>query len=418
MDVLVAGGGIAGLTMALTCHEVGVPVKVFEAARELRPLGLGINLQPDAVRELVDLGLGSELASIAVETRELARVGPDGSDVWSAPRGLAAGYRWPQYSVHRGELEMLLYRTAVDRLGSDAITTGRRVTAYEHGLDAVHVELTASDGTTEGIDGSVLLGADGLHSAVRAQMFPGDGGPRWGGSVLWRGTSSSPPVRTGASFVVAGDPTQRFVVFPISQPDPSTGLQVQNWIAELAFDANRGWRRGDWNTRVSIDEFVGSFEGWTFDWLDVPDLIRHADQVFEYPMVDRDPVDHWVHGSVALLGDAAHAMYPVGSNGASQAIVDARVIGAMFVEHGVGRGALRAYEARLLASRSALVASNRRLGPGSILGIVDTDLGEDFGHLGTMSRDELAMFTADYNTVSAAAVDRLNTSASTITHVS
>ena len=199
-------------------------------------------------------------------------------------------------------------------------------------------------------------------------MFPGDGGPRWGGSVLWRGTSSGPPLRTSASFVVIGDPTQRFVVFPISEPDPSTGLQVHNWIAELAFDANRGWRRGDSNTRVTADEFVSSFEGWTFDWLDVPDLIRRADHVFEYPMVDRDPVDHWVHGSVALIGDAAHAMYPVGSNGASQAIVDARVIGAEFVRHGVGREALHAYEVRLLASRSALVLRNRRLGPGSISG--------------------------------------------------
>jgi 2-polyprenyl-6-methoxyphenol hydroxylase-like FAD-dependent oxidoreductase len=313
---------------------------------------------------------------------------------------------------------MLLYRAAIDRLGSGAITTGHRITGYEHGRDGVRVHCTMRDGTSERIDGSLLLGADGLHSAVRAQMFPGDGGPRWGGSVLWRGASSGTPLRTGGSFIVLGDPTQRFVVFPISEPDPSTGLQVQNWIAELAFDANRGWRRGDWNTQVTVDEFVGAFEGWTFDWLDVPDLIRRADHVFEYPMVDRDPVDHWVHGSVALIGDAAHAMYPVGSNGASQAIVDARVVGAKLVRHGVGREALHAYEARLLASRSALVLRNRRLGPGSILGVADADFDKDFGYLATMSPDELATFTADYHTVSAAAVDRLNTSASTITHVS
>lgn len=412
--MLVAGGGIAGLTMALTCHEVGVPVRVFEAARELRPLGLGINVQPNAVRELVDLGLGADLAGIAVETRELALARSDGSDVWSTRRGLDAGYHWPQYSVHRGELEMLLQRAVIDRLGSDAITTGHRVTHYEHGLDGVSIECTTSDGTSERIDGSILLGADGLHSAVRAQMFPGDGGPRWGGSVLWRGTSLSQPVRTGASFVVVGDPTRRFVVFPISEPDPATGLQVQNWIAELAFDANRGWRRGDWNTLVSVDEFIGSFEGWTFDWLDIPDLIRRADEVFEFPMVDRDPVDHWVHGSVALIGDAAHAMYPVGSNGASQAIVDARVVGAMFVEHGVGRSALHAYEAQLLASRSALVLRNRRLGPGSILGVADADFGEDFGYLATMSPDELARFAGEYHATSSAAIDRLNTTPSTI----
>ena len=415
MDVLVAGGGIAGLTMALTCHEIGEPVRVFEDARQIRPLGLGINLQPDAVREIIDLGLGAELADIAVETRELALFRPDGSDVWSTPRGLDAGYRWPQYSVHRGELEMLLYRAVVERLGADAIATGHQVAGYEHARDGVRILCNTRDGTSEHVNGSMLLGADGLHSTVRAQMFPGDGGPRWGGSVLWRGTSTSRPLRTGASFVVIGDPTQRFVVFPISEPDPSTGLQVHNWIAELAFDANRGWRRGDWNTRVTADEFVDSFEDWTFDWLDVPDLIRRADHVFEYPMVDRDPVDHWVHGSVALIGDAAHAMYPVGSNGASQAIVDARVVGAEFVRHGVGREALHAYEARMLASRSALVLRNRRLGPGSILGLTDADFDTDFGSLATMSPDELAAFTAEYDTVSATAIDRLNSSASTIT---
>ena len=174
------------------------------------------------------------------------------------------------------------------------------------------------------------------------------------------------------------------------------------------------WRRGDWNTRVPVDEFVDSFEGWTFDWLDVPDLIRRSDVVFEYPMVDRDPVGHWVHGSVALLGDAAHAMYPVGSNGASQAIVDARVMGAMFAEHGVGRTALYAYEARLLTVRSELVLRNRELGPGSVLGVADADFGAAFGHLETMSPDERERFTARYHALSAAAIERLNTAPPTI----
>jgi 2-polyprenyl-6-methoxyphenol hydroxylase-like FAD-dependent oxidoreductase len=414
MAVVVAGGGIAGLTMALTCHQVGVPVKVFEAAAELRPLGLGIILQPEAVRELFDLGLAAELESIGFETRELALIGRDGVDVWSEPRGRDAGYRWPQYAVHRGELEMLLYRAAVDRLGSDAIVTGRRVTHYEHVLEGIRVELTTNDGAVERSEGSVLLGADGLHSAVRAQMFPGDGGPRWGGSVLWRGKSLREPIRTGSSFIVVGDPLQRFVTFPISPVDPTTGLQVQNWIAEVAFDPNRGWRRGDWNTRVSSDEFIDSFEGWQFDWLDIPDLVRNADLVFEYPMVDRNPVDHWVHGSVALIGDAAHAMYPVGSNGASQAIVDARVLGAAFVEHGVNPEALRAYQFELLDTRSALVLQNRGLGPGSILGVLDENLSTGFGHLGELEPDELQRFIADYHAVSAAAVERLNTSPSSI----
>ena len=414
MDVLVAGGGVAGLTTALTCHQLGLSVKVFEAARELRPLGLGINVQPDAVRELFDLGLETELAAIGVETRELVLVGRDGVEVWSEPRGLDAGSRWPQYSVHRGELEMLLYRAVLDRLGPHAIATGHRVTRYEQALDGIKVEIATADDTIERAAGAVLLGADGLHSKVRAQMFPGDGGPRWGGSVLWRGTSLSPPIRTGASFVVIGDPAQRFVMFPISDPDPTTGLQSQNWIAELAFDPNRGWRRGDWNTRVLVEEFVGSFEEWQFEWIDVPGLIRSSVEVFEYPMVDRDPVDHWVHGSVALIGDAAHAMYPVGSNGASQAIVDARVLGAAFVEHGPSRAALHAYEAELLATRSALVLHSRGLGPASILGAVDGRVENAFSKPGDLAPTEVEQIVADYRKMSSAAIQRLNDSTSTI----
>ena len=237
------------------------------------------------------------------------------------------------------------------------------------------VELRSSDGTTERIETPVLLGADGLHSAVRSRMFPGEGDPRWGGAVLWRGSAPGPPLRDGASFLVVGNTNQRFVTFPISEPNPRTGLQLHNWIAELRFDPSRGWRRGDWNTRVEVDEFIADFEDWNFEWLDIPALIRRSEVVYEYPMVDRDPVDHWVHGSVALIGDAAHPMYPVGSNGASQAIVDARVLGAAFVEHGVGRDALHAYESALLSEMSALLLRNRGSGPVSVLGMIDEQRG-------------------------------------------
>ena len=414
MQLLVAGGGIAGLTMALTCHEIGVPVRVYESAPELRPFGLGINLQPNAVRELHDLGLADELAAIGVDTREVALVRRDGTDVWSETRGIEAGYRWPQYSVHRGELEMMLYRAAVERLGPDAIVTGHSVTGYEHSIGGVHVELRSSDGTTERIETPVLLGADGLHSAVRSRMFPGEGDPRWGGAVLWRGSAPGPPLRDGASFLVAGNTNQRFVTFPISEPDPRTGLQLHNWIAELRFDPSRGWRRGDWNTRVEVDEFIADFEDWNFEWLDIPALIRRSEVVYEYPMVDRDPVDHWVHGSVALIGDAAHPMYPVGSNGASQAIVDARVLGAAFVEHGVGRDALHAYESALLSEMSALLLRNRGSGPVSVLGMIDEQRGSLFGDAETISPDEVEQFITGYRTATAIATERLNEAPPTI----
>ena len=416
VEVLIAGGGIAGLTAALTCHQIGVAVRVYESVNELRPLGLGITLQPSAVRELYDVGLEDELASMGVPIREVAVVGRDGSDVWSEPRGLDGGCRWPQYSLHRGELEMMLYRAVVERLGADVVVTGHRVTHFEHSLSGgVHVELERSDGSSERIEASVLLACDGLHSAVRAQMFPGEGGPRWGGAVLWRGMAPARPVRDGASFVVVGNTDRRFVTFPITRADVATGMQTQNWIAELRFDPRRGWRRGDWNTRVEIDEFIADFEDWNFDWLDVPSLIRRSQEVFEYPMVDRDPVPHWVHGSVALLGDAAHAMYPVGSNGASQAIVDARVLGAAFVRHGIGRDALHAYEAALLDEMSSLVLRNRFTGPLSVLGMVDQRCPTVLGDVDDdSSTADVEQFIAGYRTAAYAATEVLNRASPTI----
>jgi 2-polyprenyl-6-methoxyphenol hydroxylase-like FAD-dependent oxidoreductase len=415
MEVLIAGGGIAGLTMALTCHEIGVPVRVCESAPKLGAFGLGINLQPNAVRELYDLGLEGGLATIGLPTQEWVLVGRNGEDIWTEPRGLDAGYHWPQYAVQRGDLEMMLYRAVVDRLGPDVVRTGCKVTGYVHAIDGVKVDLSNTDGGTETVEGQVLIGADGLHSAVRAQMFPGEGGPRWGGSVLWRGIAQGPPVRGGSSYVVIGSSKQRFVVFPVAAPDASTGLQMMNWAAEKAFDPSLGWRRGDWNTRVGIEEFIGDFEDWGLDWLDVPALIRNSAVVFEYPMVDRDPVGHWVHGSVALMGDAAHAMYPIGSNGASQAIVDARVLGAAFIEHGVGREALHSYESARLDDMSALVLRNHGAGPFSVLGVVDERCGGTFDDIdNVISQAEIDEIMADYRAAAGLAVDALNPAPPTV----
>ncbi|NNE12549.1 MAG: flavin-dependent oxidoreductase [Ilumatobacter sp.] len=421
--VLIAGGGIAGLTLALTCHQIGVPARVFESVRELGPLGVGINLQPNAVRELIDLGLGDALPSIGIEAREWALVGRNGNDVWSEPRGLAAGYRWPQYAVHRGELQMLLYRTVLERLGPDAVVTSRRVVGYETGDgvgDAVRVTLDRRDGAggTERLDGALLVACDGLHSAVRAQMYPGQGDPHWGGAVLWRGTALGRPIRSGSSFTLVGSLDQRFVHYPIGEVDPATGLQLQNWICEMTVDPDRPIE-SNWNAEVSVDTFLPAFEGWRFGWLDVPDLVRRAERVWEFPMVDRDPVDRWVDdeagGRVALAGDAAHVMYPVGSNGASQAIVDARVIGAKFVEHGVGPEALLAYEEALLDDISALVLRNRGAGPIALLGVVDERCGGVFDDIDdVMPRAEREAFMERYKAAAGFAKDALNAAPPTI----
>ncbi|MCM2355776.1 MAG: flavin-dependent oxidoreductase [Arenimonas sp.] len=414
--VLIAGGGIGGLALALTLHQIGVPCQVFEAVPRLQPLGVGINLQPNAVRELFDLGLdAAQLDTIGIQAREWALVGRNGKDVYSEPRGLLAGYRWPQYSVHRGQLQMLLYRAVCERMGEAVVRLGQRVTGYRHEGGRVVATLEARDGSRSEATGSLLVAADGLHSAVRAQMHPTQPPIHWGGAIMWRGTTPGVPIRSGASFVGLGSLRHRVVFYPISQPDPATGLATINWIAEITVDNSQGWTQGDWNRRVRVEDFIHHFEGWDYGWLDVPAMLRGASEVFEYPMIDRDPVPTWVDGRVALLGDAAHVMYPVGSNGASQAIVDARVLGAALVAHGLGPQALRAYDDRLCADISALVLRNRGAGPFGLLGLVDERCGGVFDAIDeVIPAAEREAFMARYKAAAGFAIETLNAAPPTI----
>ncbi|WP_413763216.1 flavin-dependent oxidoreductase [Variovorax sp. Varisp41] len=414
--VLIAGGGIGGLSLALTLHQIGVPCRVLEAVPALQPLGVGINLQPNAVRELHELGIGNDLLDrIGIQAREWALVGRNGNEVYAEPRGLRAGYRWPQYSLHRGELQMLLYRTALERLGPDAIQLGQRVTGYRNGEQGVTALVESRDGQRSEVEGRLLVAADGLHSAVRAQMHPRQPPIQWGGAIMWRGTTPGVPVRSGASFVGVGSLRHRVVLYPISPPDPATGLATINWIAEITVDNAEGWTQGDWNRRVELSDFAHHFEGWDFGWLDVPSMLRGAKEVFEYPMIDRDPVPTWVDGHVALLGDAAHVMYPVGSNGASQAIVDARVLGASMLSHGVTPAALRAYDERLCADISALVLRNRGAGPFGLLGLVDERCGGVFDDIEqVIPAAEREAYMARYKAAAGFAIETLNAAPSTI----
>jgi len=416
--VLIAGGGIGGLSVALTLHQIGVPCLVFESVQNLRPLGVGINLQPNAVRELYELGLGAgELDRIGLQTREWALVGLNGKQVYTEPRGLLAGYKWPQYSVHRGGLQMLLYATVVERLGADAIRTGMAVTGYRNHADGrgVSALIETRDGRRLEIEGSLLVGADGLHSAVRAQMHPNQPPIQWGGAIMWRGVTPGLPIRTGASFVGLGTHRHRVVFYPISHPDPVTGLAAINWIAEITVDNSGGWTTGDWNRQVEIESFIHHFEDWKYDWLDVPAMLRGADAVFEYPMIDRDPVPTWVDGSVVLLGDAAHVMYPTGSNGASQAVVDARVLGAAMLEHGVTREALQAYDAQLCGEISSVILRNRGAGPFGLLNLLDERCGGAFDDIdAVIPPAEREAFMSRYQAAAGFAKDRLNAAPPTI----
>ncbi|PWB65603.1 MAG: flavin-dependent oxidoreductase [Bradyrhizobiaceae bacterium] len=414
--VIIAGGGIGGLATALTLHQIGVPCRVFEAVREMQPLGVGINLQPNAVRELADLGVTQEdLDGVGLPAREWALVGLNGNDIYAEPRGREAGYKWPQYAVHRGAFHMLLYRTAIARMGPEAVRLGSRVTRYRRTADGVSVLVEHADGATSEAHGALLIGADGIHSAVRAQMHPAQPPIHWGGTVMWRGTTKGKPIRTGASFVGLGTHRQRVVFYPISHPDPATGLSTINWIAEVTMDNAEGWKQRGWFRQVGIDGFIHHFAGWVWDWLDVPDLIRRADAVFENPMIDRDPVPTWHDGPVALLGDAAHPMYPTGSNGGSQAIVDARVLGAAMVEHGATPAALAAYDARLCGPISQVVLRNRGAGPFGLLNMVDERCGGTFENIDdVIPPAERAAFMAGYKAAAGLAIEQLNAAPPTI----
>ncbi|MGE0873671.1 MAG: flavin-dependent oxidoreductase [Burkholderiales bacterium] len=410
--VLVAGAGIGGLATALTLHEIGVPCLVLESVATLKPLGVGINVQPNAVRELYEMGFGADaLDGIGIQTQEWALVGLNGKDVYAEPRGLKAGYHWPQYSVHRGGLQMLLYEAARERLGADAIRTGLRVTGYRKHADGKGVSalVESRTGERQEIAGSLLIGADGLHSAVRAQMHPQQPPIQWGGAIMWRGVTRGVPIRTGASFVGFGTHRHRVVFYPISRADPASGLSDINWIAEITVDNTGGLPEGDWNKKVRHEDFVHHFERWTYDWLDVPAMLRGAADVYEYPMIDRDPVPTWVDGRVALLGDAAHVMYPTGSNGASQAVIDARVLGVALLEHGITPAALQAYDAKLCKDISAVVLRNRGAGPFGLLNLLDERCGGVFDDIeSVIPLAERNAFMQTYQAAAGFAIEKLN----------
>jgi len=408
--VIIAGGGIGGLTMALTLQQLGIPCQVFESASSMKPLGVGINIQPNAVRELIDLGIGTnELDTIGIPAREWALVGLNGKEVYAEPRGLDAGYRWPQYAVHRGKFLMLLYKKVLERLGEHAVRLDSRVTSYAINSDnKVDVTVLHGDGSESVMTGSLLIGADGIHSAVRAQMHPDQAPIHWGGALMWRGTIRAKPIRTSSSFIGLGTHEHRMVIYPISDTDKNGEAEI-NWIAELTVDNSEGWQSDSWFKPVSVEDFAHHFEQFRYDWLDVPAMLQQAEMAYENPMIDRDPVDTWVDGPVALMGDAAHPMYPTGSNGASQAIIDARLIGAKILEIGTNAAALSAYNEQLCEPLSALVLRNRGAGPFGLLNLLHERCGGEFTNIEeVIPAAEREEFMSVYKKAAGFAIESLN----------
>jgi 5-methylphenazine-1-carboxylate 1-monooxygenase len=373
VTVVIVGAGIGGLTLAMSLHQAGIAASVYESVETLEPLGVGINLLPHAVRELTELGLADDLAATAIPTSTLTYISKRGQAIWSEPRGRNAGYNWPQFSVHRGELQMVLYRAVLARLGADAIRTGHHLATFEQTGEGVSARfIDRRSGAARGVAaGALLIGCDGIHSTLRAALVPGEGPPKWNGAILWRGVTESTPYLDGRTMIMAGHERQKFVCYPISRPAFDEGRAVVNWIAELKYDATHEWRREDWNRAGRLDEFLPRFESWQFGWLDVPGLIRGARACFEYPMVDRDPLARWGRDRVTLLGDAAHPMYPIGSNGASQAILDARVLTRELIRHGLTGAALSSYEAERNPATARIVLANRANGPEQVMQMVE-----------------------------------------------
>ena len=404
MRALVNGGGIGGLAAALSLVEQGIEVELFEQAAEIRELGVGINLLPHAVEELAKLGLLEQLDATGVRTRELIYCNHLGQRIWAEPRGLEAGHAWPQFSIHRGRLQGLLYHAVRARLGDAHIHLGQRLVRFAddpQGVTAWFVD--AEGGTPVPWRGELLLGADGLHSVVRAQLHPDEGPPRWNGHMLWRGALLAEPFLTGASMIIAGDSEKKVVLYPIAPLAGDPPRALLNWVvwAKLGDGSTPPPRREDWSRPGRLEEVLPHLQRWRFEgWIDVPALVRRTPVFFEYPMCDRDPLERWGQDRVTLLGDAAHPMYPVGSNGAAQAIIDGRVLAEALCGHPSIEAALRAYEAERLPATTRIVLSNRQMGPERVIDLVAARAPDGFEELGqVISRAELENIARQYRQV-------------------
>lgn len=410
MTVLIAGGGIGGLALALSLHQAGVKCRVFESVREIKQLGVGINVLPHAARELIELGLLEQIDRTAVRTQELAYFSKHGKPIWSEPRGLEAGYKWPQFSIHRGELQFILLDAARERIGAENIRTGHHIARWEETAKGIRAHFVDKDGApVASEEGSLLIACDGIHSTVRSHYHPEEGAPLWNRRILWRGVTRGKPYLTGRSMVMAGYPEVKFVAYPITREDSERGEVMINWIAERELAADYEWRREDYNRAGKLEEFAPWFKDWNFGWLDVPGIIRDAEYVFEYPVVDRDPLERWTHGRVTLLGDAAHPMYPIGSNGSSQAILDARVLAREIQNKGETTGALEAYEAERRPATSQLVLLNRGNGPERVMQLVEERAPNGFNVVTeVLSQTELEEVANNYKRVAGFQVEALN----------
>ncbi len=361
MQIAIVGGGICGLSLALNLHRRGIPCRVYERAPEIRALGVGITLLPHAMREFTALGVADQLLAAGIENVESCFFNRFGQLIYKEPRGKLGGYPYPEVGIHRGNLHMILYKAVTQRLGSDAVRTGHDCVAVEqddNGATAFFRDI-ATGRSLEPVRADAVIACDGINSSIRKQLYPDDG-VAFAGINSWRGVSRHKPILTGKSYMRVGSIlTGKMVIYPIVDNIDGDGNQLINWMAEIQQNT---YEKNDWNKPGELSDFFDIYKDWRFDWLDVAEMIRTADVVLEYPMVDKDPIDRWTFGRVTLAGDAAHPMYPRGSNGAAQAAIDARVMADLLAQHGAPE-ALKAYENVRAPAAGKVVRTNREQPP-------------------------------------------------------
>lgn len=399
-DIAIIGGGICGLALALNLHRLGLSCTVYERAPQVKELGVGITVLPHAMREFTALGIGEEVLKTGIENAESCFFNRFGQLIYKEPRGKFAGYQYPEVGIHRGRLHMILYRKALGELGPERILTDRDcigVEQDEHGVTLAFRE-TSSGGALGSVRASAAIACDGINSTIRKTFYPGEE-VAFAGINTWRGVTRRKPILTGRSYMRVGSIlTGKMVIYPIIDNVDGDGNQLINWMAEIKSD---NVDKNDWNRPGRLEDFFHIYKDWRFDWLDVAEMIKNAEQILEYPMVDKDPVAQWTFGRITFAGDAAHPMYPRGSNGAAQAAIDARTLADCLKTHDDPRDALKAYEAARLAPTAKVVRTNREFPPDFINIKVEELVGDrPFDDLDKyITQDELRALSENYKKV-------------------
>lgn len=408
MEVAIAGGGIGGLSLALNLHKRGISCHVYETAPEIKELGVGITLLPHGMRELTELGVAEAIGRVGIENSESCFFNRYGQLLYKEPRGKLAGYNYPEYGIHRGKLHGILYDEARRVLGDDRIITNRQCLGVDQSDKGIELRMkeTTSGAALPAVKADIAIACDGINSMLRKQHYPNET-VAFSGINTWRGVTRHKPILTGRSYMRVGSiRTGKMVIYPIIDNVDGQGHQLINWMAEIQTE---NAAINDWNKTGKLEDFLPIYEKWKFDWLDVGDLIRNADQILEYPMVDKDPVDQWTFGRVTFLGDAAHPMYPRGSNGSAQALIDARTLADILAKTSDAQAALKEYETQRLAPTSTVVRTNREFPPDFInIKVEDLTGDKPFNNLDDyISQDELRALSDNYKKIAGFAVESL-----------